>query len=66
MGRQVLARSDIEIAQAASMRPIVELARERLGIPAEALEPYGHFKAKVDLNWLESLAGRLYSYLWQI
>ena len=53
-----MARSDIEIAQAASMRPIVELARERLGIPAEALEPYVHFKAKVDLTWLESLAGR--------
>ena len=53
-----VARSDIEIAQAATMRPIVDLARERLGIPAEALEPYGHFKAKVDLNWLESLAGR--------
>ena len=53
-----MARSDIEIAQAASMQPIVDLARERLGIPAQALEPYGHYKAKVDLNWLESLAGR--------
>lgn len=40
------------------MRPILELARERLGVPAEALEPYGHFKAKVDLNWLDSLTGR--------
>jgi len=53
-----VARSDIEIAQAATMRPILDLARERLGIPAEALEPYGHFKAKVDLSWLDSLAGR--------
>ena len=53
-----MARSDIEIAQAASMRPIVNLAHERLGIPAEALEPYGHYKAKVDLNWLDAQAGR--------
>ena len=53
-----MARSDIEIAQAANMRPILELARERLGIPAEALEPHGYFKAKVDLNWLDSLADR--------
>ena len=41
-----MGRSDIEIAQAASMRPILDLARERLGIPAEALEPHGYFKAK--------------------
>jgi formate--tetrahydrofolate ligase len=53
-----VARSDIEIAQAASMRPILDLARERLGIPSEALEPYGHYKAKVDLNWLDSLQER--------
>ena len=53
-----MSRSDIEIAQAATMRPILDLAHERLGIPAEALEPYGHFKAKVDLNWLDSLSGR--------
>jgi formate--tetrahydrofolate ligase len=53
-----VARSDIEIAQAATMRPILDLARERLGIPSDALEPYGHFKAKVDLNWLDSLAER--------
>src|ERR1700751_2407144 len=40
--------SNIEIAQRARMRPIVELARERLGIPAGSLEPYGHYKAKVS------------------
>ncbi|MBV9345879.1 MAG: formate--tetrahydrofolate ligase, partial [Gammaproteobacteria bacterium] len=37
--------SNIEIAQRARMRPIVPLARERLGIPEESLEPYGHYKA---------------------
>ncbi|TLZ26720.1 MAG: formate--tetrahydrofolate ligase, partial [Gammaproteobacteria bacterium] len=37
---------NIEIAQRASMRPIVQLAGERLGIPEERLEPYGHYKAK--------------------
>jgi formate--tetrahydrofolate ligase len=51
-------KSNIEIAQAARMRPIVGLAAERLGIPEEALEPYGRFKAKVSLGYLESLADR--------
>src|SRR6516225_5253637 len=50
--------SNIEIAQRAQLRPIVPLARERLGIPAESLEPYGHYKAKVSLDYLEQLAGR--------
>ena len=53
-----MARTDIEIAQAAVMRPIIDLARERLGIPASALEPHGHFKAKLDLTWLDSLSDR--------
>ena len=39
--------SNIEIAQRAHMQPIVALARERLGIPEESLEPYGRYKAKV-------------------
>lgn len=51
-------KSDIEIAQAARMRPIVELARERLGIPEEALQPYGRYKAKISLEHLASLAER--------
>jgi len=50
--------SNIEIAQAARMRPIEELARERLGIPAESLEPYGHYKAKVSLDYVAQLDGR--------
>ena len=51
-------KSDIEIAQAAEMRPIVDVAREKLGIAAEHLEPYGHYKAKVSLDHVKALAGR--------
>ena len=36
--------SNIEIAQRAAMLPIAQLAHERLGIPQERLEPYGHYK----------------------
>ncbi len=43
--------SDIEIAQAATPKPITEIA-EALNIPDEALEPYGHTKGKVNLDWL--------------
>ena len=46
--------SDIEIAQAATLKPIIQMAQDRLGIPAEALEPYGHYKAKIDLQWLNN------------
>ena len=50
--------SNIEIAQRASMRPIVELAQQRLGIPAAELEPYGHFKAKISLDYVARLNER--------
>jgi len=50
--------TDIEIAQQSKLRRIAELAQERLGIPDEVLEPYGHYKAKVSLDYLDSLAGR--------
>src|ERR1700756_2156799 len=50
--------SNIEIAQRAKLRPIVPLARERLGIPEESLEPYGHYKAKVSLDYVAQLADR--------
>ncbi len=50
--------SNIEIAQRARMRPVVELARERLGIPPESLEPYGHYKAKVSLDYVAELGSR--------
>jgi formate--tetrahydrofolate ligase len=50
--------SDIEIAQKASMRPIVELAKERLGIGPEHLDPYGRYKAKLSFDYIESLKGQ--------
>ena len=50
--------SDIEIAEAADITPVVALARDTLGIPAEALVPYGHTKAKVSLGYLRSLENR--------
>ena len=46
--------SDIEIAQAATMDRISDVA-DRLGIPDEHVEPYGHYKAKVSLDYLASL-----------
>jgi formate--tetrahydrofolate ligase len=50
--------SDIEIANAATLRPIRDIAQETLGIEERHLVPYGHYKAKVDLNYLSSLADR--------
>ncbi len=47
--------SDIEIAQAAKPKPVMELARDRLGIPAEHMDPYGHYKAKVSFEFLQTL-----------
>ena len=51
-------KSDIEIAQAARMRPIAEVGREKLGIPAEALLNYGPYKAKVSMDYIRTLEGR--------
>jgi formate--tetrahydrofolate ligase len=50
--------SDIEIAQAAKLQRISAVAREKLGIAEEHLEPYGHYKAKVSLKYLDSLKGK--------
>ncbi len=52
-----MALSDIEIAQKAKMQRATELAK-KLGIPEDALEPYGHYKAKVSLEYMDSLASR--------
>lgn len=49
--------SDIEIARAASKRPIQDIG-SRLGIPAESLIPFGHDKAKVSSAFIDSLADR--------
>ena len=45
--------TDIEIAQNARLERIGHIAA-RAGIPDDALEPYGHYKAKVSLDWLDS------------
>src|SRR5262245_59378358 len=49
--------SDIEIAQQSKLLRITKVA-EKLGIPEEHLVPYGHYKAKVSLDFLESLRNR--------
>ncbi|TAJ88582.1 MAG: formate--tetrahydrofolate ligase [Reyranella sp.] len=49
--------SDIEIARRAIKKPMKEVAG-RLGIPEEALEPYGRDKAKLDGDYVKSLSGR--------
>ncbi|MCG3200512.1 MAG: Formate--tetrahydrofolate ligase [Gammaproteobacteria bacterium] len=50
--------TDIEIAQKATMKPIIELAKDRLGIDARFLEPYGHYKAKLSLAYLREIEQR--------
>src|SRR6516225_9321160 len=51
-------KSDIEISQAAQMRPIVGVAAEKLDIPADHVLPYGHYKAKISLDYIASLSNR--------
>jgi formate--tetrahydrofolate ligase len=51
-------KSDIEIAQAAKKRPILDVAREKLGIAPEDLDPYGHYKAKVSMDYIKSLKNK--------
>src|SRR5580704_4604892 len=48
-------KSDIEISQAAKKRLILDIAKEKLGIGPENLEPYGHYKAKVSMDYVKSL-----------
>src|SRR5881296_428935 len=50
--------SDIEIAQKAKLERISKIALAKLGIPEQHLEPYGHFKAKVSLEYLDGLKTR--------
>jgi formate--tetrahydrofolate ligase len=49
----VAVKSDIEIAQAANVRPIQEIA-EKLNIPVDALIPYGHDKAKISADFIKA------------
>lgn len=50
--------TDIEIAQKAEMKRIAPLAMEKLGVADENLEPYGHYKAKMSLDYIDSLQDR--------
>ncbi|MFQ5621821.1 MAG: formate--tetrahydrofolate ligase [Paracoccaceae bacterium] len=50
-------KSDIEIAREANKAPIQDVGA-RLGIPVESLVPFGHDKAKVSADFMESLADR--------
>ena len=50
--------SDIEIAQQARLERITQVAAQRLGIADEHLEPYGHYKAKLSLDYIDSLKDR--------
>ena len=50
-----MVKSDIEIARAATMQPILEIG-DGLGIPPESLDPYGHYKAKVSMDYVDSLS----------
>ncbi len=50
-------KSDIEIAQAAKLEKISTVA-EKLDIPNESLEPYGHYKAKISMEFLKSLESK--------
>ena len=54
----IMPKSDIEIAQAASMQRVARVAADRLGIGDEHLVPYGHYKAKLSLDYIETLKGR--------
>ncbi|MDD3370648.1 MAG: formate--tetrahydrofolate ligase [Alphaproteobacteria bacterium] len=51
-------KTDIEISQAAALKPVIDIVRERLGIPAESLSPYGTTKAKLSLDYIASLKDR--------
>ena len=50
-------RSDIEIANAARLEPIAAIAA-KLDIPADALEPYGRYKAKIGFDFIDGLQSR--------
>ena len=49
-----MVKSDIQIAREAKMRPILEVCAD-LGIPASSLDPYGHFKAKISMDFVNDL-----------
>ena len=48
-------KSDIEIAREAKLQNILEIAEKKLNIPEKFLEPYGHYKAKLSFDYINSL-----------
>src|ERR1700709_2498900 len=56
--QHVSPKSDIEISQTATKRRIMDIAKEKLGIGAENLEPYGHYKAKLSMDFVKSLQSK--------
>src|ERR1700685_116060 len=51
-------KSDIEISQAAKKRTILDIDREKVGVAPENLEPYGHYKAKLSMDFIKSLQSK--------
>ena len=51
-------KSDLEIAQQATLKPIIPLAHAKAGIEAETLNPFGHYKAKLSQDYIKSLKDR--------
>ena len=51
-------KDDLTIARSAKLKKIMELAKERLDIDADDLEPYGHYKAKLSSQLIKSVEGR--------
>ncbi|WP_436937833.1 formate--tetrahydrofolate ligase [Staphylococcus xylosus] len=49
--------SDLDIANQSTLKPIGEIA-EKVGIPKDALEHYGHYKAKIDINQVQQKNGK--------
>ncbi|MDP6183521.1 MAG: formate--tetrahydrofolate ligase, partial [Gammaproteobacteria bacterium] len=50
--------SDIEIAQRANKKRVVDLAQSQFGIDSEHLEPFGHYKAKLSLDYIDTLGAK--------
>ena len=48
-------KNDIQIAQQADKKPIIELMKSRYGVEPQYLDPYGHYKAKLSLEYINQL-----------
>ena len=55
MAEKIKYKSDIEIAREATLKNIVEVAEKKLNIKAEHLDLYGHYKAKLSFDYINSL-----------